>query len=344
MPIPTMRPVSAPLSRVVVSAPMRVSFAGGGTDLPHVARRTGGRVVGSAVGIRTTATVEPFDRGWVRLAAPGGGVLRRSADPARQDPSLRLLEAALGVTGVCDGVSLEIDTEVEPGAGLGGSAAATVAALLALRAASGEIPTALELAREAAFVERGRLRIAGGDQDPIFAAHGGVLDLTFNGQGCAGVRPVCRPGSRAAGVVAALQEGMLLVDTGVRRVSGDVLRQRSAPDPQVIWSLLSAAAQVARGFAEGSLEQVIEGMRQSAAAKAKAAPAENLPCLEIAEEVSGRGAEVVRVCGAGGGGHVLVWAPPERHEGLLEALSRWTVRKPELDVPGARVEKRGSRI
>ncbi|WP_281180836.1 hypothetical protein [Chondromyces crocatus] len=289
--------------------------------------------------LRTTAVVEPFDAGWVRLAAPGGGVLRRSGDPPRHDQSLRLLEAALAVTGVGDGVSLEIDTDVEPGAGLGGSAAATVAALLALRAAIGETPTPADLAREAAFLERGRLRIPGGDQDPIFAAHGGVLDLTFDGQGCSGVRAIGGHDGRAEAVLAELQAGLLLVDTGVRRVSGEVLRRRATPDPRVTWSLLSAAGQVARGLAQGSLEQVVEGMRLSAEAKAKAAPSASVAGLEIAEEVNGLGAEVVRVCGAGGGGHVLVWAPPERHADLLPKLSRWTVRQPSLDAPGARIEE-----
>lgn len=318
---------------------MRVSFAGGGTDLPHVAGRAGGRVIGSAVGIRTAAVVEPFDPGWVRLVAPGGDALRRSGDPPRDDLSLRLLEAALAATGISDGVSLRIETEVEPGAGLGGSAAAAVAALLALRAARGEPPAPAELVQGAALVERSRLGIEGGDQDPIFAAHGGVLDLSFDARGCSGIRELAGAGGALPALLAALEAGLLLVDTGVRRVSGEVIRRREPPGPDVIGALLGAAEQVARGFAEVSLEQVLAGMRAGAAAKAAAAPAESAVAGEIAERIRDRGAEVVRVCGAGGGGHVLVWAPPERHAALLEALAGWKVRRPSLNAAGARIEE-----
>jgi D-glycero-alpha-D-manno-heptose-7-phosphate kinase len=320
---------------------MRISFAGGGTDLPHVARRAGGRVVGSALGIRVVAAVDPFDAGWVRLASPGGAALRRSADPPRGDVALRLLEAALAAVGVGDGVSLRIETDVAPGAGLGGSASAAVAALLALRAALGEAIPPAELAREAAALERDRLRIAGGAQDQVFAAYGGILDLAFDGQGCSAVRLLPAEGLAAA-VVEALGAGLLLVDTGVRRVSGEVIdRAASRPDARAIEELLAAAADVARGVAAGSLEQVLAGMRRSAAAKARAAPAANAIALDIAERLRGRGAEVVRVCGAGSGGHVLVWAPADRHPGILEALAPRVVRRPALNAPGVRIELSG---
>lgn len=49
------------------------------------------------------------------------------------------------------------------------------------------------------------------------------------------------------------------------------------------------------------------------------------------------GAEVVRTCGAGDGGHVLVWAPPDRHPAIAAALNR-TVRKPALAAAGVRIE------
>jgi len=332
--VPTKRPVRIPLRRVVASAPMRVSFAGGGTDLPHVARRVAGRVVGSALDLRTVAVVEPFDAGWVRLASPAGGALRRSVDPPCDQVALRLLEAVLSATGVHSGVSLQIDTDVAPGAGLGGSASAAVAALFALRAALGEPPGPADLAHEAARVERERLRIAGGVQDQVFAAFGGILDLAFDSRGCSGIRPVVAPES----FVAELGAGLLLVDTGVRRVSGEVLKAARPPEPRVISELVAAAEQVAAGFAAASLEQVLAGMRRSAAAKASSAPAANALGLEIAERVQGLGVEVVRVCGAGGGGHVMVWAPPDRHDAISEALGEFVVRRPSLNAPGVRID------
>ena len=76
---------------------MRVSFAGGGTDLPPFGAGVRGRVVGSAIGLRVDVLVEPFDRGWVQLES---GMLRREVtrrrgESVREDVAFRLLEAAL---------------------------------------------------------------------------------------------------------------------------------------------------------------------------------------------------------------------------------------------------------
>lgn len=339
--IPRPRAARAPLRRIVASAPMRVSFAGGGTDLPEIARRFGGRVVGTAIDLRTRATVEPFDRGWIRLTSPGGEAVRRSADPPRGDVALRLLEATLAATGVVDGVSLRIETGVAPGAGLGGSAAAAVAALFALRAAVDDPAPCDALAREASAVERDLLRIACGAQDQLLAAYGGVLDLVFDGSGCAAVRPVTLPpGERGAALVASLEAGLLLVDTEVRRVSGEVIeRAHAADDARSAAELLAAAGDVVQGFAEGSLERVVAGMRRSAAAKMRRAAAASATAAALAEKLRSHGVEVVRMCGAGGGGHVLVWAPPARHGALLAALDPRVVRRPALNAPGVRVEE-----
>jgi D-glycero-alpha-D-manno-heptose-7-phosphate kinase len=340
------RPSRSPLHRVIASAPMRVSFAGGGTDLPNVARCGGGRVVGTAIDLRIRVVVEPFDRGWVRMvSAPAGddgaprstsAVTRRRADLPRHDLSFRLIEAALAASGVDDGVAIRVETELAPGAGLGGSASAAVAALFALRASVGEPAPPEDLARDAIAIERDRLCIACGAQDQMFAAFGGMLDLTFDTQGCSGVRSLST-GSPA--LVTALQAGLLLVDTQVRRVSGEVLdRIGVASTAGTSAELVAAAEDVARGFAAGSLEQVLAGMRRSAAAKMRRSASANAFASALQQQLEGLGIEVLRMCGAGGGGHVLVWAPEERHARILEVLGRCVVRRPALDAPGVRFE------
>jgi D-glycero-alpha-D-manno-heptose-7-phosphate kinase len=328
---------------------MRVSFAGGGTDLPDVARRGGGRVVGAAIDLRIRVTVEPFDQGWVQMEsapvavgrAPGEDaaartVQRRRADPPREDIAFRLLEAALAVTGVDDGVAVRVETDMAPGAGLGGSASAAVATLLALRASLGEPSLPEQLSREAVTIERDRLRIACGGQDQVFAAFGGLLDLTFDARGCSGIRPLA-VGSQA--LVPALQAGMLLVDTQVRRVSGEVLdRIGSAAASGTRADLVAAAEEVARGFAAGSLDQVVAGMRRNAEAKVRRSASANAIALTLSRKLEGLGVEVLRMCGAGGGGHILLWAPQERHPRILAALGQSLVRRPALDAQGARLE------
>ncbi|WP_437549327.1 hypothetical protein WME97_02865 [Sorangium sp. So ce367] len=350
------RTLRSPLWRAAASAPMRVSFAGGGSDLPGIARQDGGRVVGAAIDLRVRVIVEPFDRGWVRLelAARGEGraephptegaggaggarvLLRRRADPPRDDLAFRLVEATLSAAGVGDGVALRVESETSPGAGLGGSASVAVAALFALRASIGEPVAPEDLAREAVAIERERLRNACGAQDQVFAAFGGLLDLAFEAGGCSGVRPLA---IGCPDLVPALSAGLLLVDTEVRRVSGEVLDRMDAGSAcDANGELVAAAGEVARGFEIGSLSLVLSGMRRGAAAKVRLSRAASAIALSVERRLDGLGVEVLRVCGAGGGGHILVWAPAERHAHILEALGPCLVRRPALGAPGVRLD------
>ncbi|WP_437906911.1 hypothetical protein WME95_02985 [Sorangium sp. So ce327] len=347
------RTLRSPLWRAAASAPMRVSFAGGGSDLPGIARQDGGRVVGAAIDLRVRVIVEPFDRGWVRLelASRGEGraephptegaggarvLLRRRADPPRDDLAFRLVEATLSAAGVGDGVALRVESETSPGAGLGGSASVAVAALFALRASIGEPVAPEDLAREAVAIERERLRNACGAQDQVFAAFGGLLDLAFDAGGCSGVRPLA---IGCPDLVPALSAGLLLVDTEVRRVSGEVLDRMDAGSAcDAKGELVAAAGEVARGFEIGSLSLVLSGMRRGAAAKVRLSRAASAIALSLERRLDGLGVEVLRVCGAGGGGHILVWAPAERHARILEALGPCLVRRPALGAPGVRLD------
>src|SRR5262249_32738705 len=134
-----------------------------------------------------------------------------------------------------------------------------------------------------------------------------------------------------------LTAGLLLVDTRVRRVSGEVLDL--APDHSggdMKAELVAAAEDTARGLRTGSLELVIEGMRRSASAKIRRGGASALP-RDWVHKLSSLGASVVRMCGAGAGGHLLVWAQPSRHDEIIRAVGPCIVRRPALGVPGVSV-------
>ena len=333
---PPRRKLHAPERRAVVSAPMRVSLAGGGTDLPPFLPGLGGRIVGTAIDLRTRALVEPFDRGWVRLelSATGLSITRRRSDPRCDDVGARLLEQALALTDMIDGVRLRIETDVVPGAGLGGSASAAVAALAALHASIDGTPDPEDLVRDAVRVERDGLSLACGSQDQTFAAHGGLLDLRFDEGGLTSrTAPAVSPA-----LLAELEAGMLLVDTGERRVSGEVIGRARYPEGATA-ELVAAAGDVALGLEEGLLSRVIAGMRRSAAAKIARDPTANQGAIALAARIEPLGAEVVRMCGAGGGGHVLVWAPEDRHAAIVAALGDCVVRRPALAAAGVRLEE-----
>ncbi|UQA61732.1 hypothetical protein E8A73_015170 [Polyangium aurulentum] len=335
---PSSRTAKSPQRRAVASAPMRVSFAGGGSDLPPFIPDMPGRIVGTALDIRVRAVVEPFDKGWVRLELPVADqtVTRRWGEPPSRDIAFRLLEATLAHTGITDGVRVRVDTDVVPGAGLGGSAAAAVATLCALRWSVGEVKLPEDVAREASSLERDGLHIVCGSQDQLFAACGGILDLRFGEAGCIGIDAI----NPDPTLLAQFGAGLLLVDTRVRRVSGDVLRRvDKAAALASVGELVAAAGDVATGLREGSLTQVLAGMRRSANAKLRRSPSANALAVELSRRLEGKGVEVIRVCGAGAGGHVLVWAHQDQHASIVEALGSTSIRRPALMAPGVRIEQ-----
>jgi D-glycero-alpha-D-manno-heptose-7-phosphate kinase len=326
-----------PQRRVVASAPMRISFAGGGTDVPPFVPGVSGRVVGSAINLRVRAIVEPFDRGWVRFEVPvvDETTTRSIHDPPSKSISFRLLEAALAHTGVTDGVHVRIETDIAPGAGLGGSAATSVAALTALKWSVGETATPEEVVHEATTIERERLSLVCGSQDQVFAACGGLLDLSFAESGWTNMTRF--PHDRS--FVNAFEEGLLLIDTLKRRVSGEVLERVDASAALgSVEALVSSAAEAARAIEEGSLARLLAAMRRSALAKLRRDPRASSAAVEIGRRLEGTNVEVIRACGAGNGGHVLLWAFPDKHDAILRALHPVTVRRPGIAANGVCIE------
>ncbi len=358
------------------TAPMRISLAGGGTDVPPLARAIGGRVVCTSIDLHVRATVEPFDRGWVRLEGSWGTVdapsddapltslraatfTRRSDEAPSSDVAFRLLEAVRAAAGVEDGVLIRVASDLTPGTGLGGSAAAAVSLLAAFDRALGRsadangahvaappglvrdangahvaappglVRDANRLAIEAAALERDVLGLRCGLQDQLCSATGGLLDLRFFDDGFR-VDPIVAPPA----LLRDLAAGLLLVDTRVRRVSGEILDvANDACELDLPADLVAAADDTARAFRLGSLPLVVAGMRRSASAKLRRGGPSALP-WEWVRKLSRLGAVVVRSCGAGGGGHVLIWAEPACHADLIRAVAPCIVRLPALGGPG----------
>ena len=335
-------------------APMRISLAGGGTDVPPLARGIGGRVVCAAIDLHVRATVEPFDRGWVRLEgswgtvdAPSGdssrgdadegashslrsaSITRRATDAPSTDVAFRLLEAVRSAAHVDEGVRIRVESDLTPGTGLGGSAAAAVALLAAFERAMDRPVQPMRLAHEASHLERNVLGLKCGLQDQVCAAAGGVLDLRFFDDGFR-IEPIDPEGS----LLRDLHAGLLLIDPRVRRVSGEILDvTNDGCCCDLAADLVAAADDTARGFRLGSLPLVVAGMRRSASAKLRRGGPSALP-WEWVRRLSRLGAAVIRACGAGGGGHVLLWAEPSDHADLVRAVEPCIVRRPQLGVPG----------
>ncbi len=205
------------------SAPVRLDFAGGWTDVPPFSAEQGGVVVSGAIALRGYATVV-VDAGTassgtaVRIVSEDLGMETGAASPAELplDGALTLPVAALRRYPPGAPCELRTRSEVPPGSGLGSSGALDVALVAALLEARGETCGAMEIAHRAWQIEAADAGIPGGKQDQYSAALGGFNRLRFED-------PAVRaePLVLGAGVRDALARAMLLCYTGRSRLSDD---------------------------------------------------------------------------------------------------------------------------
>ncbi|MGN6392630.1 MAG: GHMP family kinase ATP-binding protein [Gemmatimonadales bacterium] len=205
-----------PIARA--SAPVRLDFAGGWTDVPPFSAREGGVVVAGAIGLSAHAEVRCGGTG-LRLVAEDLDDALELPDESALSPSgpLSLLQAGLRLlpVGPC---ALTTRSDAPPGSGLGSSGALDVALVAALACARGEAPSVEEIARLACHLEGVEAAIPGGRQDQYAAAFGGFLRLGFRDPDV-----TVEPLPLDAALLAELERRIVLVYTGASRFSGNTI-------------------------------------------------------------------------------------------------------------------------
>src|SRR6266550_775839 len=204
---------------VHASAPMRLDFAGGWTDVAPFSAREGGVVVNGAIGLHVHVELKL-----------GGTLLRFVAEDLGETlecvnvggltghGKLPLLMAALRMFPVLGGFTLTTRSDAPPGSGLGSSGALGVALVGALTRARQETISRQEVADQAWQVETIEAQLPGGKQDQYAAALGGFHRLTFRDPDV-GIEPVTLDSAFAA----TLERQTLMCYTNKSRVSGDTI-------------------------------------------------------------------------------------------------------------------------
>lgn len=198
------------------SAPVRLDFAGGWTDVPPFSAREGGIVVNAAIHLLVHVDLK-LGGPLTKLAALDLGEELECANALglAMDGRLSLHKAALRMFPTQSTCTLTTRSEVPPGSGLGSSGALDVALVAALTRARGEHPSPQEIAEHGWYLETVEAQIAGGKQDQFAASLGGFHRLSFRDPDV-GIEPITLPHDFSA----TLERQMLLCYTGQSRVSG----------------------------------------------------------------------------------------------------------------------------
>ena len=240
------------------SAPLRLDFAGGWTDVAPFAVEERGVVVNAAIELRAQAEVRPGGDHYMLHSEDLGEMLElRDRDALESIGQLDLLKAALRLSGLGPCV-LRTGSEVPPGSGLGSSGALGVALVSVLDAARGIRRSPVEVAEEAFRLEAVEADLPGGKQDQYAAALGGFHRLVFE-RGAVSVEPSRLDPSFAA----ALAERTIVCYTGTSRVSSRMISRVMAAytqgDPGVVGALcgmVDVAERMAEALRESDLVRV----------------------------------------------------------------------------------------
>lgn len=305
---------------IISQTPFRISFFGGGTDFPDYYREHGGSVIATTINkyaYITIHTLGPFFKYCVKASYSRTEVVDRPEDI--EHPLIRECLLLLSCR-----ESLEIGHVADlPGrTGIGSSSSFTVGLLNALHQMRGDVITAEDLAREAIEVERERVKDAGGHQDQYAAAYGGLIRLDFGRDGHISVKQLTVPGQR----LVALQERLIIFYTGVEQSAESILTEQKSKTAQntgslkEMYSIVNQAENVLCG--EGDLADFGSLLHESWMRKKTLASGISNTTIDEAYGCARRaGAHGGKLLGAGGRGFLLVYAEPDRHPGIREALT-----------------------
>jgi D-glycero-alpha-D-manno-heptose-7-phosphate kinase len=321
---------------IISRTPLRISFAGGGTDLPAYYRQEAGAVLSTAINKYIYITVNNKFDDKIRASYSVTEIVD-TVDELRHE----LIREALKIVMPPCGIEITSISDIpSQGTGLGSSSTYTVGLLNSLYAHLGMHVGAERLARESCQIEIERCAKPIGKQDQYIAAYGGLQFIQFNPDESVYVDPViCEQETKLR-----LQESLLMLYTGMTRSADDILREQShntesdAEKRASLKRMSCLAYQLREALLINDLDGFGEVLHAGWLEKKKLASGISNPAIDRWYETARRnGAVGGKVLGAGGGGFLLLCAPPQRFYDIMRAL-------PELRPVPFRLEPQGSKI
>lgn len=323
---------------IITRTPFRMSFFGGGTDLPAWYTENGGAVL--------STTIDKYCYVSLRKLPPFFDYKHKIVFFSKQEafneldeiehPAVRETYRFMDVR---DGLVMQHDGDLPSHSGLGSSSAFTVGLLHALYALRGKMVTKKRLAMEAIHIEQNMIGEAVGSQDQVASAFGGMNRIVFSARNNIEVNPFVITSEKSAH----LQSCLMLFFTGFARfaveIEKDKLRQleKKKQELSLMLSIVDAAADILDGDLSG-YDDFGALLHESWLLKKRLSQKVSTDIIDdIYAKAMKSGALGGKILGAGGGGFILFFVRPEDRERLRQGLS------PLLHVP-FRFDTLGSQV
>jgi D-glycero-alpha-D-manno-heptose-7-phosphate kinase len=322
---------------IISRTPFRISFFGGGTDYPVWYKHNGGTVLNTTINkycYISTRFLPPFFEYKYRIRYTLREEVRKISEI--KHPSVR---ECLSYMRIDQGVEMVHTSDLPAMSGIGSSSSFTVGFLNALYALSGRMVGKRNLAASAIYIEQDILGENVGSQDQVAAAFGGLNKIEFNGKENFFVQPVTVNQKK----ITELQNHLMLFFTGFQRTASEVACEQikntgeKTAELRTMKQMVDEAVDILNS-PDRSIEDFGKLMNESW--KLKRSLSSRVTTSEIDrmyETALEAGAIGGKLCGAGGGGFMLLFVPPRKQRQVRQAL------KQLLYVP-FRFETLGSQI
>jgi D-glycero-alpha-D-manno-heptose-7-phosphate kinase len=307
---------------IITSTPLRISFFGGGTDYPVWYRQYGGSVLSTTIDkycYITSRWLPPFFEYRTRVSY--SKVENVNDNNLIQHPSVR---ACLQFLKIEQGVEIHHVADLPARIGLGTSSAFTVGLLLGLHTLRSELSDTRTIAAEAMHVEQNLLQEAVGSQDQVSAAHGGFNRINFHTDGSIDVKPALSLPSR----LMELEQHLALYFTGFSRTASEIAQEqiRMTPHRKRELHLMLQLVDEAEAILASSNRPLVEfGRLLHESWQIKRTLTDKISNARIDEIYQAgldAGALGGKLLGAGGGGVMLFFVPPQKRNALRLRLDK----------------------
>jgi D-glycero-alpha-D-manno-heptose-7-phosphate kinase len=314
---------------LIVRSPVRISFGGGGTDLPAYYEQFGGGVVSAAINKYFYTILGKRSDGRVQIISSDLRVFEACQDLSALQLHGNPLEIPLAVLKEINrnpAVDLFLASEIPPGTGLGSSASVCVNVLKTLTTYLHQPLSKYDLAEKAFDIARNVLGKNVGKQDEFAAAFGGLNHFTFDPSGTVGVEPI----TLSPDLLQELQGHLMLFFTGAAHHSWTILKEQEASARQGSGSAVDALHEVKalglemrEALLRGNLHKLGELLHSGWMAKRRISSKISDKRIDglysLARECGALGGKIT---GAGGGGFLLLYCEGSFQPRVREALQQ----------------------
>lgn len=321
---------------IISRTPYRISFFGGGTDYPGWYLKHGGAVLATAIDkycYITCRYLPPFFEHRNRIVY--SKIESVSSIDEIQHPSVR---ETLRFLNVERGIEIHHDGDLPARSGMGSSSSFTVGLLNALYALKGIMPSKHQLLTESLHIEQNMIKETVGSQDQTLAAYGGFNHVSFMQNGDVAVRPVIM----SAEAIHHFNDHLMLFYTGIKRTAADVAdsyvlniddkKRQLRIMKDLVEEALSILGKGGDFHEFGTLLHEAWQAKRSLSSRVS-----NIQVDDMYEAALRAGALGGKITGAGGGGFMLLFVPPQHQKKVRESL------KTQIHVP-FRIDNTGSQI